>query len=319
MRQVAGGGPARQPTPSRSSTARARVSFNCQQHASASRVEIGRGGQNLSPTSPIGPLGRAGSFGGPGLGEPNDHTCYPSRPWNGWSGRRPTSSTSMAHARCFAHISSSGTCARSLDVRWSTDAVARAACDVGCGFGRLTPVLAEFAGRVVGFEREAEPARHCTRPSAGSRLPSPSTTCRLLPADRASFDLAWCSRCLQHVPEPDVRAVIDEIRRIVKPAGHVLLCEETDASLEAGDRARAHLGYTCGPSRRGLPGMAGAVDAGGDASRGRSSPAIRVPTSEPTCCLPGRRPCQPPRLIDSRRAPQARVEGGCEDHGSATV
>src|SRR5688500_4221140 len=30
-----------------------------------------------------------------------------------------------------------------------------AACDVGCGFGRLTPVLTEFAERVVGFERES--------------------------------------------------------------------------------------------------------------------------------------------------------------------
>ena len=28
------------------------------------------------------------------------------------------------------------------------------ACDVGCGFGRLTPVLGEFAAQVVGFERE---------------------------------------------------------------------------------------------------------------------------------------------------------------------
>ena len=28
------------------------------------------------------------------------------------------------------------------------------ACDIGCGFGRLTPVLTEFAERVVGFERE---------------------------------------------------------------------------------------------------------------------------------------------------------------------
>jgi len=29
-----------------------------------------------------------------------------------------------------------------------------AACDVGCGFGRLTSLLGEFADTVVGFERE---------------------------------------------------------------------------------------------------------------------------------------------------------------------
>jgi hypothetical protein len=38
------------------------------------------------------------------------------------------------------------------------------------------------------------------------------------------------------------------LRRIVRPAGYLLLCEETDAALEAGDRSAAHLGYTCGRS-----------------------------------------------------------------------
>jgi hypothetical protein len=33
---------------------------------------------------------------------------------------------------------------------------------------------------------------------------------------------------------------------VVAPNGHLLLCEETDDTLEAGDRANAHLGYTCG-------------------------------------------------------------------------
>ena len=120
-----------------------------------------------------------------------------------------------------------------------------AACDVGCGFGRLTPVLTEFAERVVGFERE-------TALWSIARSLHPGIDFRAiehlhqLPADLGSFDLALVFTVLQHVPEPEVRAVIDELRRIVKPEGHLLLCEETDAALEAGDRSRAHLGYTCG-------------------------------------------------------------------------
>jgi len=119
------------------------------------------------------------------------------------------------------------------------------ACDIGCGFGRLTPVLTEFAERVVGFERETGllSVAQSLQPSIDFR---PIESLRYLPADRASFNLGLVFTVLQHVPEPEVRAVIDELRRIVRPDGHLLLCEETDATLEAGDRTEAHLGYTCG-------------------------------------------------------------------------
>jgi hypothetical protein len=43
-----------------------------------------------------------------------------------------------------------------------------------------------------------------------------------------------------------VLACIAEIRRIMRPDAHLLLCEETDPALEAGDRAHADRGYTCG-------------------------------------------------------------------------
>jgi SAM-dependent methyltransferase len=120
-----------------------------------------------------------------------------------------------------------------------------AACDVGCGFGRLTPVLTELADRVVGFERE--PSLLAIARALQPRLDFRDVdTLSALPADPHTFDLGLVFTVLQHLPEPDVRVVVDELRRIVKPDGHLLLCEETDASLEAGDRTRAHLGYTRG-------------------------------------------------------------------------
>lgn len=120
-----------------------------------------------------------------------------------------------------------------------------AACDVGCGFGRLTPVLTEFAAQVVGFEREP------TLVSTARRL-LPDIEFRQidtlmgLPAEDAAFDIGLVFTVLQHVPEPEVRSVIAEILRILEPGGVLLLCEETDPALEAGDRSRAELGYTCG-------------------------------------------------------------------------
>jgi SAM-dependent methyltransferase len=119
------------------------------------------------------------------------------------------------------------------------------ACDVGCGFGRLTPVLTEFAERVVGFEREPALLSVAQALQPGVEFRGIEEL-QHLPAEQGSFDLALVFTVLQHVPEPDVRGVIDELRRIVKPKGHLLLCEETDGSLEAGDRSAAHLGYTCG-------------------------------------------------------------------------
>ncbi len=149
----------------------------------------------------------------------------------------------MVRARCCARISSSVTSVSCAPVQ--NRAPVASACDVGCGFGRLTPVLTEFAERVVGFEREEGllTIAQSLQPAIDFR---PIESLQRLPADQASFNLALVFTVLQHVPEPDVRAVIDELRRIVRPDGYLLLCEETDATLEAGDREHAHLGYTCG-------------------------------------------------------------------------
>lgn len=119
------------------------------------------------------------------------------------------------------------------------------ACDVGCGYGRLTPVLTEFADEVVGFERETG-LLNIARPLQPSTEFRAIESLRRLPAETGSFELGLVFTVLQHVPEPEVVAVIDELRRIVRPDGYLLLCEETDAALEAGDRSRADLGYTCG-------------------------------------------------------------------------
>src|SRR5580765_7917522 len=99
------------------------------------------------------------------------------------------------------------------DVREFCASVSRAtpissACDVGCGFGRLTPVLTEFAERVVGFEREQDLLRiaRSLQPSIEFRQ---IETLSQLPADDASFTFALVFTVLQHVPEPQVRTVID--------------------------------------------------------------------------------------------------------------
>ena len=117
--------------------------------------------------------------------------------------------------------------------------------DVGCGFGRLTPVLSELAPKVIGFEREA-----ALLATARRLLPSLEfvqvATLESLPVPDASAEFAMTFTVLQHMPDAEAAAVIREIARVVAPGGHVLAVEETDPSLEAGDTAHAEAGYTRG-------------------------------------------------------------------------
>jgi len=119
--------------------------------------------------------------------------------------------------------------------------------DVGCGFGRLTPVLSEFASVVIGFEREAS-----LLATARQLLPSLEfvevATLERLPAPDASAELVMTFTVLQHMPDARAEAVIREVTRVLAPGGHALIVEETDPALEAGDASNAEAGYTRGRS-----------------------------------------------------------------------
>ena len=119
--------------------------------------------------------------------------------------------------------------------------------DIGCGFGRLTPVLAESAACAEGFERETSlvamarqllPALTFTEVARLDHLPVADATARFV----LSFTV------LQHMPDRQAERVLAEITRVAAPDAHLLLCEETDSALEAGDASAADLGYTRGRS-----------------------------------------------------------------------
>jgi SAM-dependent methyltransferase len=121
----------------------------------------------------------------------------------------------------------------------------RRACDIGCGFGRLIPVIAERADAVVGFEREPSLAATAQALLPGTTIVQVETLATL-PAPDASFDFALTFTVLQHMPDADAERVIGEMRRVIAPHAAVVLVEETDPALEAGDPAHADLGYTRG-------------------------------------------------------------------------
>ena len=112
--------------------------------------------------------------------------------------------------------------------------VLRDLADVGCGFGRLTPVLGEF-GRVVGFEREPE---FCSAAAAVWPTIEFRAVRRLsqLPAPSGSFGFALTFTVLQHLPDPLLPDVVAELLRVLRRPGFLLLCEETDPEHQSGDR-----------------------------------------------------------------------------------
>jgi SAM-dependent methyltransferase len=119
----------------------------------------------------------------------------------------------------------------------------RAAADVGCGYGRLTPVLSEFATKVVGFERELDLLRQARTLMPAIDFREAASLDRL-PSDPAEFDFVMTFTVLQHMREAEALDVIRELKRV--GSGAVLLVEETDAAFSDGDPATEGAGITVG-------------------------------------------------------------------------
>jgi SAM-dependent methyltransferase len=125
------------------------------------------------------------------------------------------------------------------------EAPIRAAADVGCGYGRLTPVLSEFAARVEGFEREETLLAEARRLQPDV-VWTAITDLGSLPAPGGAFDFAMTFTVLQHCDDAAARRAVAELLRIAA-GGWILLIEETDpevgselaADFPGGTRGRA--------------------------------------------------------------------------------
>jgi SAM-dependent methyltransferase len=117
----------------------------------------------------------------------------------------------------------------------STLAVPRTgvACEVGAGYGRMAVVLTEFFDHVVAFEREPHFVEEGERLYPAIRFQQVQTLARL-PAGDGQFDFILTFTVLQHLTDPVVADVAQEISRVLRPGGHLLVCELTDPSQTQG-------------------------------------------------------------------------------------
>jgi SAM-dependent methyltransferase len=123
----------------------------------------------------------------------------------------------------------------------------RSAADIGAGYGRLTPVLTEFAKQVVAFEREPHFVADIQQllPHVYTRQVQ---TLAHLPVPASLFQCVLTFTVLQHLDDNEVIETVAELKRIIAAPGFVLLCEETDPALDYDDEDSPEGGITVGRS-----------------------------------------------------------------------
>lgn len=101
------------------------------------------------------------------------------------------------------------------------------ASEVGCGYGRLIMVLEEYAGRVVGFEREAHLLEIAKELLAKIDFCKVDSLDNLSSLGKGEFDFVMTCTVLQHLTDALCRSVLGEIK-LIAPKGHVLLIEKVE-------------------------------------------------------------------------------------------
>jgi SAM-dependent methyltransferase len=98
--------------------------------------------------------------------------------------------------------------------------------ELGCGYGRMSLVLTEFADETWGFERETHLVQMAQRLVPEVRFRNVGSLASL-PEGDGSFDLAMTFTVLMHMTDTDVKSTLAEMKRIVGQ-GHILLMEKTE-------------------------------------------------------------------------------------------
>jgi len=97
--------------------------------------------------------------------------------------------------------------------------------DAGCGAGRMLPVLVAAGCRPVGVDLSPEMIRraHQDHPEFETRV----GTLTALPYPDGSFDGAFAWYSTIHLPDDRLSAALAELRRVLRPGGHVLVAFQT--------------------------------------------------------------------------------------------
>jgi len=99
--------------------------------------------------------------------------------------------------------------------------------EVGCGYGRLTPVLAGIAKEHVAIDVNRRALKQAHKAYPDYRFQVASVT--ELPFWAACFDFVTTWTVLQHVGPGEIAGACSELVRVLAPGGTLLICEEMKA------------------------------------------------------------------------------------------
>ena len=102
--------------------------------------------------------------------------------------------------------------------------------DVGCGTGRLAMIFAKRVaptGSVAGVDAATEMIKRATSRARKQQAPVAFQVAfaQRLPFPDASFDAVACTLALHHVAEDDQQSAVQEMHRVLKPGGRLLIAE----------------------------------------------------------------------------------------------
>ena len=94
--------------------------------------------------------------------------------------------------------------------------------DLGCGTGRFTaPLARRFAARVIGLDLSKKMLALAARTLGDSGAVLVQGAAETMPFSDRSFDVVFVSMVLHHIRSS--RSAIDEVRRVIKPGGKLLI------------------------------------------------------------------------------------------------
>jgi ubiquinone/menaquinone biosynthesis C-methylase UbiE len=109
--------------------------------------------------------------------------------------------------------------------------------EIGCGFGRLSPIFSEFSRHHIGVDINQDALATARLSYPDLHFQGASVTS--LPFVEESFDLVTTWTVLQHIPPARMHEAVEELKRVLSRNGRLLICEET-RKLDQSDQHTWH-------------------------------------------------------------------------------